>query len=359
MKNKFIKSTGLTLLTMIALITTGCSQNETYNEDPNLVDQVVDAVDSAEKADTPSAESTQANMEPQENKVSEVNSQDPDTVNYRLIEVDGGNTSGSREPNVIVNIGHGNGREYWAYTNEHGQLVRVTAKEIILQNDKTEDVSSSGRYYSAMADVPGVGEQYGMDRGHVLADSLGGVSNAYNITPQEATLNRHGDQAYMERNIREAGGATDFEAIITYPNTETQTPSEYKMTYTIKGNTVVDEFANGNPDKANADLGLTKPAEDAQTKYSQVETAETKASQVEKAEVKTAEVETAPAQSDNSNVENTGNVSEGDTAAVDTNGNGQITIAEAEKAGFSMPIYKGHWLYDHMQDNNSNGVVGE
>ena len=37
----------------------------------------------------------------------------------------------------------------------------------------------------------------------MIADSLGGVSNAYNITPQNSTLNRHGDQAYMEKAIRE------------------------------------------------------------------------------------------------------------------------------------------------------------
>jgi len=36
----------------------------------------------------------------------------------------------------------------------------------------------------------------------------------------------------MEDAIRKAGGATNFEAIITYPNTETQIPSHYKYTYT-------------------------------------------------------------------------------------------------------------------------------
>ncbi|EAD5352205.1 hypothetical protein EVB16_15050, partial [Listeria monocytogenes] len=46
----------------------------------------------------------------------------------------------------------------------------------------------------------------------------GGVSNAYNVTPQDSTLNRHGDQIYMESLIRSAGGVTDFEAIITYPD---------------------------------------------------------------------------------------------------------------------------------------------
>ena len=38
----------------------------------------------------------------------------------------------------------------------------------------------------------------------------------------------------MEKVIRDAGGCSDF-AIITYPNTETQIPSYYKFTYTLKG----------------------------------------------------------------------------------------------------------------------------
>ena len=174
---------------------------------------------------------------------------------YKLIEVDGGDLSGYREPNVVVDIGYGD-REYWAFTNEYGQLVRVIADEIILQDDSNEPVLSSGRYYSDEAKVPGV-ESDVLDEGHVIADSLGGVSNAYNITPQDSTLNRHGDQAYMENVIRSAGGATNFEAIITYPNTETQIPSSYQYTYTLMGNVIVDTFDNVNPDEVNASLGLT------------------------------------------------------------------------------------------------------
>ena len=174
---------------------------------------------------------------------------------YKLIEVDGGDLSGYREPNVVVDIGYGD-REYWAFTNEYGQLVRVIADEIILQDDSNEPVTSSGRYYSDEAKVPGV-ESDVLDEGHIIADSLGGVSNAYNITPQDSTLNRHGDQAYMEDVIRRAGGATNFEAIITYPNTETQIPSSYQYTYTLMGNEIVDTFDNVNPDEVNASLGLT------------------------------------------------------------------------------------------------------
>lgn len=132
-------------------------------------------------------------------------------------------------------------------------MVKVVAKEIVLQDDSKEPVNSKGRYYPDEAKVPGV-ESKNLDEGHVIADSLGGVSNAYNITPQNSTLNRHGDQAYMEKVIRDAGGCTDFVAIITYPNTTTQIPSHYSYTYTIKGNVVNDEFDNINPDEYNSSL---------------------------------------------------------------------------------------------------------
>ncbi|MDJ0331941.1 hypothetical protein [Planococcus sp. S3-L1] len=239
---------------------------------------------------------------------------------YELLEVDGGDLSGSREPNVAVNIGFGD-RDYWAFTNEYGQLERVVADEIVLQDDDSEPVLSTGRYYSDEAKVPGV-ESDLLDEGHVLADSLGGVSNAYNITPQESTLNRHGDQAYMEDAIRDAGGATDFEAIITYTDTETQIPSSYQYTYTLMGNEIVDTFDNVNPDEVNASLGLT----DSEPKDS------------------------ASASSATTNE---------DVSNVDTNGNGQVTIKEAEAAGFSMPIMSDHWLYPHMRDNDNDGMVGE
>jgi hypothetical protein len=236
---------------------------------------------------------------------------------YKLIEVDGGDLSGYREPNVVVDIGYGD-REYWAFTNEYGQLVRVIAEEIILQDDRNEPVLSSGRYYSDEAKVPGVVSDV-LDEGHIIADSLGGVSNAYNITPQDSTLNRHGDQAYMEDVIRSAGGATNFEAIITYPNNQTQIPSSYQYTYTLMGNEIIDTFDNVNPDAINQSLGSTG---------------------------------SEPSDS-------TGSNTNGDIASVDTNGNGQVTIKEAKAAGFSMPITSDHWLYPYMDDRDGDGMVGE
>jgi hypothetical protein len=299
----------LTLLLTIIFMA-GCTiAEDTTNTNADTVPQketTVTVKPEAEKtASVPAAEetSTQSNNE----LFSE----------YKLIEVDGGDVSGYRESKVVVDIGFGD-REYWAFTNEYGQLVRVIADEIILQDDSTEPVLSTGRYYSDEAKVPGV-ESDVLDEGHIIADSLGGVSNAYNITPQDSTLNRHGDQAYMEDAIRKAGGATNFEAIITYPNTDTQIPSSYQYTYTLMGTEIVDKFDNVNPDEVNESLGLTssEPTETTTTNTS------------------------------------------GDISSVDTNGNGQVTIKEAKAAGFSMPITSDHWLYPYMDDRDGDGMVGE
>ena len=235
------KSIGI--LSILAIFITGCSNsNIESNQVDNLNNSSTTIVD-------------ESNIDKNKD-LSNENKNDENTedifAGYKLIEVDGGNLSGHREPNVVVDIGFGD-REYWAFTNEYGQLVKVVAKEIVLQDDSKEPVNSKGRYYPDEAKVPGV-ESKNLDEGHVIADSLGGVSNAYNITPQNSTLNRHGDQAYMEKVIRDAGGCTDFVAIITYPNTTTQIPSHYSYTYTINGNVVNDEFDNINPDEYNSSL---------------------------------------------------------------------------------------------------------
>jgi hypothetical protein len=305
------------LLTTIFMV--GCADVETTTK--AKTDQEVTAANTNENSEI--EETTAVEEEPVEEEpaAEETSTETNDDLfsGYNLIEVDGGDLSGYREPNVVVDIGYGD-REYWAFTNEYGQLVRVIADEIIIQDDSTEPVLSSGRYYSDEAKVPGV-ESDILDEGHIIADSLGGVSNAYNITPQDSTLNRHGDQAYMEDVIRKAGGVTNFEAIITYPDTETQIPSSYEYTYTLKGEEFVDTFDNVNPDEVNESLGLTD-----------------------------SEPPDSPSTSSNTS---------GDISSVDTNGNGQVTIKEAEDAGFSMPIMSDHWLYPYMRDNDNDGMVGE
>lgn len=306
----------IVLLTAIFIV--GCTNVEDVSNTDGKAD--------SQEVTTKNSEKEKTTTEKQVVEETSTQSKDQLFKGYKLIEVDGGDLSGHREPNVVVDIGFGD-REYWSFTNEHGQIVRVIANEIVLQDDRTEPVTSSGRYYADEAKVPGV-ERADLDEGHVIADSLGGVSNAYNITPQDSTLNRHGDQAYMEDAIRKAGGATSFEAIITYPNTETQIPSHYKYTYTLKGNKIVDEYDNGNPDEINKSLGLT----------------ESKSTNSNK--------------STSSNKSNALNGTE-DISSVDTDGNGQVTIKEAKAAGYSMPITSDHWLYPYMKDNDNDGMVGK
>jgi DNA/RNA non-specific endonuclease len=321
------KLNGLLLL-LTSMIIVGCSNVEGAEAPEKEVYPKVEATEKADSKGETEEVASEAVDEPEsEEAVAEETStetNDEGFPGFDLLEVDGGDLSGYRQPNVVVDIGFGD-RKYWAFTNEYGQLVRVIADEIILQDDSTEPVTSSGRYYSDEAKVPGV-ESDVLDEGHIIADSLGGVSNAYNITPQDSTLNRHGDQAYMEKSIRDTGGATDFEAIITYPNTETQIPSSYQYTYTLRGNVIVDTFDNVNPDEVNESLGLT---------------------------------ESKPSSSTSSSTDSTSSTTEGDLSSIDTDGSGLVTIKEAKAAGFSMPITSDHWLYAHMRDNDGDGMVGE
>lgn len=263
--------------------------------------------------------------------ISEAEVYEYDGVSYQILDVDGGDTSGSRKPNVAVDVGFGE-RIYWGLTNEYGQLAYVIADEIVLQDDEKEPVNADGRYFDNEADVPGT-EKENFDQGHVIADSLGGVANAYNITPQDSTLNRHGDQAYMEEVIRQANGCKEFVATITYPDTKTQIPSHYHYEYILNGEKVTDDFDNVNPEPVKEE-----------TKAEETE------APVAQAVVPAPATEPAPAPVVSEQTE---------LARIDTDGNGQVTIKEAKAAGFAMPINSSHWLYKYMIDKDGDGQVGE
>ncbi|WML54325.1 DNA/RNA non-specific endonuclease [Neobacillus sp. PS3-12] len=335
MKQKWYqKPWGIILLLLSLLILfTGCSQQNNTEIKKNKTPEVSKKTTAADesKKNTPDDKAAKTTSESAVSPsvpatstptITSVNG-DFDYSKYTLIVVDGGDMSGYRKPNVRVDVGFGD-REYWAFTNEYGQLIRVEAKNIIIQNPNTDHVLPSGRYYSNEANVPGT-ESPNLDKGHVIADSLGGVSNAYNITPQDSILNRHGDQAYMEKVIRDAGGCTDFVAVISYPSTQTQIPNHYKFTYKIQGRSITDEFDNVNPDEVNKNLGKT-----------------------------TGTSSTPPTPPANATVS-----SNEDLSKVDTNHNGKVTIAEAKAAGFKMPITRDSWLYKFMDDRDGDGVVGE
>lgn len=173
-------------------------------------------------------------------------------LDNKLIDVDSCNLSGEREKNVKVDIGMDTeyaNRDYFGYTNSDRQLVYVHADNIIAQND-IEENGGSNRYCSDEAKVSGVEDEQ-LDEGHVIADSLGGVSNAYNITPQNSYLNRYGQQADVEGEMRDAlysgSEVTNFNAYITYED-NSMIPTKYQLNYEIDGVSKSYEYANEGKD---------------------------------------------------------------------------------------------------------------
>ena len=158
----------------------------------------------------------------------------PDNNYVTTLSIDTCDLSGKRQPNVRVDIGVDTtqiNREYYGYTNKNSQLVKVEAKELFLQTKEEE--KHKGRYCKDEAKVPGT-EKPDLDEGHVIADALGGASNAYNITPQKSNVNRTGGSQYnLEQELisllKSGVRITNVVVLITYPDDHTMTPSSYEF----------------------------------------------------------------------------------------------------------------------------------
>ena len=156
------------------MLLSACTPTEAVTEEIRTSSSIESSIAVASVA-TDTKESKENEEFYSESVVSSVYSESAETPSsvshdgYTLIEVYGGELSGYRAANIVVDIGFGD-REYWAYTNEYGQLVRVVAAKIILQDDATEPVNSQGRYYDDEAKVSGT-ENTNLDEGHVIADS--------------------------------------------------------------------------------------------------------------------------------------------------------------------------------------------
>lgn len=140
-----------------------------------------------------------------------------------------------RNPNVKVDIGAGD-RSYYAYTNEYSQLAFITADQIIVQNESTDGVTDSGKYCDQPAEISGDGTPK-----LVIADSLGGASNAYNVI---SSINAYSQLEQIENEILAYGQATDFRVAISYQNTETNTPSTLEFSYKLGEDTVTHTVYN-------------------------------------------------------------------------------------------------------------------
>lgn len=140
------------LILLLSIFLVGCREVE----DAAIADVEAQEVAPVETTESSEKEEpvTPVGEEPEEKEAPAEPSNDL-FAGYELIEVDGGGLFGYRQSNVAVNIGFGN-RDYWAFTNEYGQLERVVADEIVLQDDDNEPVLASGRCYLDEAKVPGV-----------------------------------------------------------------------------------------------------------------------------------------------------------------------------------------------------------
>ncbi len=104
--------------------------------------QALESVNGAASGEIPTiGMTTDANEENKLNKKDTLKEESLDNDSfegYRIIEADGKDQSGHKESNVIVDIDfivdiYFGDKAYYAYKNDYGQLVKVTAKEIILQ----------------------------------------------------------------------------------------------------------------------------------------------------------------------------------------------------------------------------------
>lgn len=143
----------------------------------------------------------------------------------------------SRKPNVKVNIGYGS-RQYFAYTNEYGQLAYISADEIIVQDESTESVNDSGQYCDGPAQISG---DSGTTAKTVISDSLGAASNSYNVIPAG---NVYSGLESIENEILANGGATEFKAYFTYDTTDSTTPHMISISYKIGSQLVEYNFNN-------------------------------------------------------------------------------------------------------------------
>lgn len=76
---------------------------------------------------------------------------------------------------------------------------------------------------------------------------IGGDSNAYNIFPQLSSVNS-GDYNNIEMELQntlyDGGSVTNFELTLTYPNSSTNIPSSYTMSYSLNGEYEEHNFNN-------------------------------------------------------------------------------------------------------------------
>jgi len=213
-----------------------------------------------------------------------------------------------------ANIGSGG----WLYNRSHLIGHQMTV------NDDRENLMTGTRWFNMRM----------LEYENWVANYVESTENLvrYRVTPVFEGNNLVASGAYMEAfSIEDNGEGVMFNIYI--PNIQPGVEINYANGSSVgpAGPAEEGEITNYNGNKSNSSSSTKKPATPAP--------APTPAPKTEE------KPESAPAQ--------------GDLSSVDANGNGKVTIQEAKDAGYSMPIYSDHWLYQYMDDRNNTGMVGE
>ncbi len=84
------------------------------------------------------------------------------------------------------------------------------------------------------------------DRGHLIADRFNGSGGIENLVPMDSELNQHGDYMKMENTLADAmqdGAKVELKVEPVYKS-DSNRPSEFKVTYTIDGEKEIAVFKN-------------------------------------------------------------------------------------------------------------------
>ena len=122
-RGKMVGGIAITIFMLFALVTSENTDADiaTMEESPTNLYATIDESEEStiDKEVSKNEDSSNESVNKEDTEVS--NNTEDIFAGYKLIEVDGGNLSGNREPNVVVDIGFGD-REYWAFTNEYGRM---------------------------------------------------------------------------------------------------------------------------------------------------------------------------------------------------------------------------------------------
>lgn len=305
----------LSLATILLLV--GCSTEETSNDDDeNTTNEEIEA-----SIDQESSERAPI----QESDVAIVNDNIPYFSDEDLTFTEAFHENGSLDPL---------GRTTAANANVGVEIMPAEERGSI------SDINPTGWEQARYAGIPSGGWLY--NRSHLIGHQMTGNDEPENLMTGTRNFNMAmlEYENYVANYVEQSEKHVRYRVTPAYEGDNLLASGVYMEAFSIEDNGEGVQFhiyvPNVQPGveidySTGASIGPEGPAEDGDVKaYS------------------------PPSEDSSIEPETSNNISE-----IDTDANGQVTIQEAEDAGYGMPIQSDHWLYEHMYDSDSDGVIGE